>query len=295
MPEPVVKEDNSLQGQLNDMFNNPTVNSNDHDFSFFGGENPGENLEEKKDENVEDDVKSDDVELKEEVQADAVEEKVEVVEEGKEEVKEGKTNSELLEELKQLRALVNNLSDKKAEVKEAEVEVVKDLLEEDAFKDLVEELNLDENSAKKLGTVLKLVMLKSEQSAVEKVMRETPNVVNSTIQNKETLSKIREKFYSDHPILAEFPDLVSVSANTLAKEDNTLTMQELLNKTAEKVYKVLGVDKDKIKQVGSKQKGEEAGKGKKPAFAESSGSRKAPEKKSDFQQQIDAMMSAIDA
>ena len=282
-------EEVGLKDQIDNMLDNPV--GGDHDFSFFQKEDDVvETVVEKSDDVSGDDTSTDVVDSNNDIDNHDGEE---VVNADVEDVKESKPNQELLEELKQLRSIVTNLTNQKKDVEKAEVvEVVKDLVDEEAFKDLVDELSLDEIGSRKLGTLLKVIMLKSEQAAVEKVMKETPNVVNSTIQNKETLNRVRETFYKSHPILSEFPDLVSASANTLAKENENLTMQELLDKTAEKVYKILGVDKNKIKEVSEKRKGNETGKGKKPAFAESSGSRKAPEKKSDFAQQIDDMLSA---
>jgi uncharacterized membrane-anchored protein YjiN (DUF445 family) len=196
-------------------------------------------------------------------------------------------HQDLIEQNKQLMATVQRLMDT-AEKKIVPEEKPKDLFEDPAFKDFVEELGVDEVGAAKVMGFLKLMEQRMVQSAVDQAMKATPEVVSKNLQHKETMESIKTKFYEQHEILTEFKPLVGQAAQLLADEHPDWTIQKILEEAANKSYKVLGVDPNKKKELSNS--GSEAGKRKTPAFAKTSGARQAPEKKSGFEKELDAML-----
>lgn len=198
-------------------------------------------------------------------------------------------SKDLIEQNKQLMAIVKNFMEQNTKKAEVVAPVEKDLLEEETFKDLLAELGLDEVGGQKFGAFFKMLQLKTVKDAVDQAMRVTPNLINDTITTKETMQEIKRKFYDEHKILNEFQPLVSQVAKQIAQENPSLILDEVLKKTAEKAYKVLSIDPKKI----NAKTGNETGKRENPGFATTTGSRKAPDKLT-LQEQELADMLALD-
>ena len=87
--------------------------------------------------------------------------------------------------------------------------------------------------------------------------------------------------------MAPVKTYVGAIAQDIAQSNPNLSFDQVLNKTAEKAYKTLGIQRNKVKA----KKGKVPGKRRKPAFAKPpKGGRKAAAKKTKVQSQIDELI-----
>lgn len=204
-----------------------------------------------------------------------------------------KLSEDLVEQNKQLQAIIKNLTSQQkaaaAEPAEAEAAKVTALKDDETFKAVAEELGLDELGSQKLSLFMETVMDRAEKKAIDQTMQAVPTTINQTIDNRTRLEKIKTKFYDDNPILSSVQPYVSQIANQISQQEPDLSVEDVLGRTAEKAYQNLGISKDQIKKGKSNAKGE-AGKRRKPAFAKTSGSRKKQAEPSKFEQEIGAML-----
>jgi len=189
------------------------------------------------------------------------------------------------EELMKIVGSITKKEESKAEQKEEEKTI--DLYESDEFKNLQKEFEWDDKEV----AAFKLFQAKAnEQSvnkAVEYLQKTAPGMINQTITNQQQLQNVRDTFYKDNPALSHIKPYVAQIASQIAKtKSDDVSIQEVLNEAAEKVYTVMGIDKDKFK--GNEDN--KTGKGKKPAFPKAKGSRKKTPKPTALEKEINEMI-----
>jgi hypothetical protein len=92
----------------------------------------------------------------------------------------------------------------------------------------------------------------------EQVLPQIPAITQDQLSRHATMQQIKDQFYRDHEELLPVQSYVAQVANAVAKENPEMSLQEVLEKTAETAKTALGLEK--VKQ--SKREAKE----KKPAF-----------------------------
>jgi len=234
-------------------------------------------LEEESDEDVEDNDET-------------VDDEVDEPDDESEPEPETNLNPDLVEQNKQLLALVKNLTSAQAKPEpKKEVEPEKDLSEEKVFKDVAEILDLDEGESAKFAALLKLMKVQTTETAVSEALKATPNTVKEVVSTQKTMDDIRTQFYKDHPALDGFKSVVGMIAKQVAENNQDESIENIFEQTATEAYKALNIDPKKAKKQNASSDSK-TGKKKKPAFANTSSARKQQKKKSGFEQQVDEML-----
>ena len=75
----------------------------------------------------------------------------------------------------------------------------------------------------------------------ERILRQIPQVVETTANQQRQIHSVVEKFYASHKDLEPFKQAVSMAAMQLHNENPAMTLEEILNKAAEKTREVLRI------------------------------------------------------
>lgn len=215
--------------------------------------------------------------------------------EGDAPVKWENLSSDLVEQNKQLQALVKNLTEAQQKPKEEEPPP-KAFHEEEIFTEMAEELGLDDTGLEKFKQFIGAMTQRVTNESVQEAMRATPSAVQQTMKTQQTLESVRNDFYEAHPALDAVKPFVSQIAKQISEADPNKNLETVLSETADQAYKSLGISaKDVAKQrkrIKGKRasEGDEAGKRKKPAFAKASGARKKAPKLSKEEQEMEDML-----
>lgn len=217
-------------------------------------------------------------------------EKSEEVEEKKEEEEDEKVEedpnvamiAELREQNKKLMDMMQNVTSPKKEEKAPEPEP--DIFESEVFGKLAEALELDDGEADLLASFMKKFGSHVAKTAVNDAMEQTPQVVTRHVNEANNARDMKKNFYKSHPALEAVQGYVAQIANSVAVENPTFTVDQVLEESANRSYTSLGIDKEAIA------KKEKPGKGKKPAFAKTPKARKPAPKKSKLENELNAMM-----
>jgi len=268
---------------------NPGVKENDSDLDGGVGDDDTEDNDQKgegEEGNTETEETDDEEEDSEEdAEGDADEEDGEKDEDSADDTDNVPEIERLRSQNEELMKIVGSIT--KKEKPEAKEEKTIDLYESDEFKNLQKEFEWDDKEV----AAFKLFQAKAnEQSvnkAVEYLQKTAPGMINQTITNQQQLQNVRDTFYKDNPALSHIKPYVAQIASQIAKtKSDDVSIQEVLNEAAEKVYTVMGIDKDKFK--GNEDN--KTGKGKKPAFPKAKGSRKKTPKPTALEKEINEMI-----
>jgi hypothetical protein len=192
--------------------------------------------------------------------------------------------------IKQHQEIIADLLKKSKEtetpVEEPPVEV--DPFESEEFSSMVEVMNWDEDEAAAAKTFFQKFMDFGNKKAFDRFNQETPQMIETTIQRNERIKAARRDFYENNPMLGEVKPFVGQIAQGVAQEmGESATMEAVLEESAKRAYKALGVDPEKVKELATQQRK----KGKtKPAFPVKKGVRKQTTKPPKIQQEIDAVI-----
>lgn len=163
-----------------------------------------------------------------------------------------------------------------------------DPFESEEFSRMVEVMNWDEDEAKAAKVFFQKFMDWGNKKAFDRFSQETPQMVETTIQRADRIKQARKSFYESHPVLTEVKPFVAQIAQGVAQEmGQGATMEAVLEESAKRAYKALGVDPAKLGALADRQ--ERQGK-KKPAFPVKKGARKQVTKPPKLQQEIDAVI-----
>lgn len=203
--------------------------------------------------------------------------------------------SKKLEELeaqnKLLLNLLNKGKDEDSDEPEAEAEAeITNPIESEAFTKLAEAMDWDSDETSMMKDFFSLMMDYNNVTVMKEANKSIPDIVNSTMTQKEKQVAVHKKFYDDNSELSHVKGYVSQVAKDVTKEfkkaQKSFDVQDVLNETAKRAYKALG-----IKKSGKKKETDEPARGKKrPAFPRKPGVRKAPVKKSSFGKDVEAMI-----
>ncbi len=177
---------------------------------------------------------------------------------------------------------------KKEDEPEPEPEV--ELQDEATFKNVVKALDLDDDESKVFGAFVEKLVERTQKSTLEQVIATTPEIVGKVVDNKTRANAAKDNFYKDNPALGEVKTYVAQVARGIAKENSSLSIEEVLETTAKRAYKALGIKKVKAEDVDSDDKPGNGKKKKKPAFAKTKGSRKQPKTRGKLETEIDDML-----
>lgn len=75
----------------------------------------------------------------------------------------------------------------------------------------------------------------------ERILRQIPQVVETTANQQRQIHSVVEKFYASHKDLEPFKQAVSMAAMQLHNENPAMSLEEILNKAAEKTREVLRI------------------------------------------------------
>ncbi len=139
----------------------------------------------------------------------------------------------------------------------------------DAFKKV---LDLDDNEAIVVAEFLKEMSADTTTTAVKNAMKLTPSVVQESVDQQKVISNAKKTFFKKNPKLVPIAGYVKTVANELAASNPTFSIKQILDKAAETTYNTFNIDPEVAKK-------EEPGKRKKPAFANTTGSRKQTKNK----------------
>lgn len=204
-------------------------------------------------------------------------------------------SSDLVEQNKQLQALVKNLVETQKKPEEPEAPP-KAFHEEEIFTEMAEELGLDDTGLEKFKQFIGAMTQRVTNDSVQEAMRATPSAVQHTMRTQQTLENVRNDFYEAHPALDAVKPFVSQIAKQISEADPNKNLETVLTETADQAYKSLGLSAKDIakqrKRIKGKRasEGDEAGKRKKPAFAKASGARKKAPKLSREEQEMEDML-----
>jgi hypothetical protein len=209
-----------------------------------------------------------------------------------EEEEEDDPSSDLIKEVKALRAEVAKLrgasddddtSNGEPQVTLQSVEEELDALDDDAFDALTDD-------REKFVDFMKGVLKKTAIASTEQALRRLPEVAKKLSKQSTQLQTLRNRFYSANKDLSKHKEVVALVANKIAAEDPNASVEDVLKKTAPRVRKMLGLKKE------ASGKGPRTGKSGKRSkrFAGGSGtrrggSRRAKPKSNSAQAQIDEM------
>lgn len=212
-------------------------------------------------------------------------------EEDEEESEESNTDpnadiiAQLQEQNRQLTEALKNVSEHKDKVEEKPKEP--SLFESEGFSALGEALELDKAGATLLQTFLEKYGNHIASKAANDALDRTPELVTTQITKSNQAEEVKKNFYDNHPALESIKPYVAQVANTVAQENGSLTVAQVLEETAKRAYTNLNIDPKKVN------KAQKSGK-RKPAFAKAPKSgRKAKPKKTALQTDIDRMMATI--
>jgi len=213
-----------------------------------------------------------------------LEDEVPPVEKPEEPPVEGKEDEPEEDELTTLRkqneALLKRLEDVEARSKVVEPPVEEKPVEEPPAKpDLKfvdDDVDLDDllESREKLNELLLKVHNAATLAAEEKTMRSLPQVVLAQVNQQLYLRKNIEKFLEDNEPLRAVRRSVGAIATEVASEHADWPLDKVLDETAERAYKVLGLKRVAKKEVPPPE-GDKGGDAKdSPAFVEGTGGKK---------------------
>lgn len=209
---------------------------------------------------------------------------------GEDETSDENPTAVSLAAIKQHQEIIADLlkKSKETEPPDEEPSVEVDPFESEEFNSMVEVMNWDEDEAKAAKTFFQKFMDFGNKKAFERFNQETPQMIETTIQRNERIKAARRDFYDANPMLSEVKPFVGQIAQGVAQEmGQNATMEAVLEESAKRAYKALGVDPEKVKELASQQRK----KGKtKPAFPVKKGVRKQKTKPPKIQQEIDAVI-----
>jgi hypothetical protein len=209
---------------------------------------------------------------------------------GEDETSDENSTAVSLAAIKQHQEIIADLLKKSKEtetpVEEPPVEV--DPFESEEFSSMVEVMNWDEDEAKAAKIFFQKFMDFGNKKAFDRFSQETPQMIETTIQRNERIKAVRRDFYDANPMLGEVKPFVGQIAQGVAQEmGESATVEAVLEESARRAYKALGVDPEKVKELATQQRK----KGKtKPAFPVKKGVRKQTTKPPKIQQEIDAVI-----
>lgn len=210
---------------------------------------------------------------------------------GTEDNSDDEVQADLKEELAALKAqnemLMKLLNSDEKEEQEKE-QKIENPINSEIFTNLAEVMNWDSEEQSLMKNFFELMMDYNKATAVEEASKTIPEIVNSTMTNEQKKKSISEKFYADNPELAEVKSYVSALSKEVTTElkakGGPLSAEKILNETAKRAYKILGIKK------GKKVEEKKPERGKKPPFASKTGSRKKAAKQSAMEKDIAAMI-----
>lgn len=137
----------------------------------------------------------------------------------------------------------------KAKAEETKVEETKI---EDVIKTYLGDVHIDDVVTKPelFVKVLKGVEERAREEAVTRVITQIPNIVIRYIQQHNALQKATTEFYESNSDLAQARKTVGAFANEVSSEHPDWTLEKVLDETAIRARKALGI----VKQVQSKSK-----------------------------------------
>lgn len=100
-----------------------------------------------------------------------------------------------------------------------------------------------------LNKVMTVAFNASVMAAQEKVTRQIPSLVSTTVQQQSSIDRLTTQFYSANPDLSPYKAAVSMAAQQLYNENPNLEIGDLLAKAGERTREVL-----KLRQVASRQR-----------------------------------------
>lgn len=190
--------------------------------------------------------------------------------------------AELREQNTKLMAMMQNVTTPKKEEKKTDPEP--DIFEGEVFSKLSEALELDAGGSELLASFMKKFGSSVAKTAVSDAMEQTPQVVTRHVNEANNARDMKKNFYKANPALEAVQGYVAQIANSVAVENPTFTVDQVLEESANRSYKALRIDKEAIA------KKEKPGKGKKPAFANTPKARKPAPKRSKLENELNAMM-----
>jgi len=112
----------------------------------------------------------------------------------------------------------------------------------------------------------------NQQNAVQAVSLNLSSMVSTQIKEQRVLDESVKGFYDANPLLTDFRNLVGNNINEIISSEPDLSLTDVMDKAAERVYKQLHLSKDVVDEV---KKGEKA---KKTNKAKNTGLRKSGNK-----------------
>lgn len=92
-----------------------------------------------------------------------------------------------------------------------------------------------------LNKVVTVAFNAAVTASQERILRQIPQVVETTANQQRQIHSVVEKFYASHKDLEPFKQAVSMAAMQLYNENPAMTLEEILNKAAEKTREVLRI------------------------------------------------------
>lgn len=195
--------------------------------------------------------------------------------------------AKLEEQNRKLMEMMQNVTTPKKEEPKKEKEP--DLFAGDSFKKLTEAFEFNEGESQLLANFMQQYGAQVAKKAVNDAMERTPGIVNERMTEAQAAQDLKRNFYETHPALKPVQGYVAQIANAVAQENPSLSVNQVLEETAIRTYSALNIDPKSISNGKEK-----PGRGKKPAFANTSkGGRKVKPKKSAFDNEIDAMLATL--
>lgn len=163
-----------------------------------------------------------------------------------------------------------------------------DPFESEEFTKMTEVMNWDSEEQEAAKNFFQKFMAYGNNKSLAEWQRQTPRMVENTIQQNERIKGARESFYAANPMLEEVKPFVGQIAQGVAQElGEAATMEAVLKEAARRAYKALGVDPKKVGAMIDKQQRQDK---RKPAFPVKKGARKQITQLPKIQQEIDAVI-----
>ncbi len=110
--------------------------------------------------------------------------------------------------------------------------------------DFLGDLDIDEVVAKPelFNKVLSQAVRQAQQQTIEMMLNSLPSLVQPVIRQTIAMEDSIKSFYSEHPLLGNFKQVVGTVANQLQAAEPQASFAELLPKVAQKAYEYLRID-----------------------------------------------------
>ena len=110
--------------------------------------------------------------------------------------------------------------------------------------DFLGDLDIDDVVAKPelFNQVLSQAVRQAQQQVVEAILNSLPSLVQPVIRQTIAMEDSVKSFYSEHPLLSNFKQVVGTVANEVQAAEPQASLEKLLPKVAQKAYEYLRID-----------------------------------------------------